>query len=53
MSADGKREPILPIFVSVLYFYPIKSCGGISLEVAKIDQRGICGDRAFMCQRTM
>jgi uncharacterized protein YcbX len=48
MSADRKREPILPIFVSALYFYPIKSCSGISLEVAEIDQRGIRGDRAFM-----
>src|SRR2546421_4667245 len=49
MAGDrGEREPILPIFVSALYFYPIKSCGGISLQVAKISQRGIYGDRAFM-----
>lgn len=48
MSANRERQIILPIFVSALYFYPIKSCGGISLEVAEIDQRGIRGDRAFM-----
>lgn len=48
MSTDRKKEPNLAIFVSALYFYPIKSCGGISLEVAKISQRGIRGDRAFM-----
>ncbi len=48
MSTDWKEEPILPIFVSALSFYPIKSCGGISLEVAEIKQRGIRGDRTFM-----
>jgi len=48
MSTDGKKGPILPIVVSALYFYPIKSCSGISLEVAEISQRGIRGDRAFM-----
>ncbi len=48
MSSDRKEESILPIFVSALYFSPIKSCGGISLEVAEIKQRGIRGDRAFM-----
>ena len=48
MPGDREREPILPIFVSALYFYPIKSCGGISLQVAEISQRGIRGDRAFM-----
>jgi uncharacterized protein len=36
------------MFVSALYCYPIKSCSGISLEVAEIGQRGIRGDRAFM-----
>ena len=48
MPTDGKKRPILPIIVSAVYFYPIKSCRGISLEVAEIGQRGICGDRAFM-----
>jgi len=48
MPSDEKKEPILPIFVSALYFYPIKSCGGISLEVAELSQRGIRNDRAFM-----
>jgi hypothetical protein len=46
---DEKKEPpILPIIVSALYLYPIKSCSGISLKVAEIGQRGIRGDRAFM-----
>jgi uncharacterized protein YcbX len=48
MSTDGKKGPILPIVVSALYFYPLKSCGGIALEVAEINQRGIRGDRALM-----
>lgn len=48
MSTNRKKEPNLAIFVSALYFYPIKSCGGISIEVAEIRQRGIRGDRAFM-----
>jgi len=48
MPIDEKKEPILPIIVSALYLYPIKSCSGISLEVAEIGQRGIRGDRAFM-----
>lgn len=48
MSIDRKKEPNLAIFVSALYFYPIKSCGGIALEVAEVSQRGIRGDRAFM-----
>src|SRR5579859_1573070 len=48
MPTDEKKDPILPIIVSALYLYPIKSCSGISLEVAEIGQRGIRGDRAFM-----
>ena len=48
MATEEKKEPILPIVVSALYVYPIKSCSGISLEVAEIGQRGIRGDRAFM-----
>ena len=48
MLFDGQSELISPIFVSALYFYPIKSCAGISLEVAEIGPRGIQGDRAFM-----
>ena len=48
MSTDRKKEPILSIFVSALYCYPIKSCSGISLDIAEIKQKGICGDRTFM-----
>jgi len=48
MPTDETKGPILPIVVSALYFYPLKSCGGIALEVAEISQRGIRGDRALM-----
>lgn len=48
MPTDETKRPILPIVVSALYFYPLKSCGGIALEVAEINQRGIRGDRALM-----
>ncbi len=48
MATEEKKEPILPIVVSALYVYPIKSCSGLSLEVAEIGPRGIRGDRAFM-----
>lgn len=34
--------------VSALTIYPIKSCGGIALETARIGPRGFYGDRAFM-----
>src|SRR5947209_16396619 len=48
MLFDRQNELISPIFVSALYFYPIKSCASIPLEVANIGPRGIQGDRAFM-----
>src|SRR5438105_9612314 len=35
-------------FVSALTIYPIKSCAGVSLEVAQVGPRGMRGDRAFM-----
>lgn len=31
-----------------LYVYPIKSCGGISLDTAEVDERGIRHDRRWM-----
>ena len=34
--------------VSALYFYPIKSCGGIELSEAAIDARGLQYDRNWM-----
>ena len=34
--------------LSGLYVYPIKSCGGISLETAEVDERGIRHDRRWM-----
>ena len=48
MSLGRHNEPMSPVVVSALYFYPIKSCGGLPLEVAEIGPRGIQGDRAFM-----
>lgn len=34
--------------VSKLFIYPIKGCGGISLECAEIDEFGLKGDRQYM-----
>lgn len=31
-----------------LYVHPIKSCGGVSLERAFVERRGLAGDRRFM-----
>ncbi len=36
------------VFVSGLYVYPIKSCGGIPLDAAELDERGIRHDRRWM-----
>jgi uncharacterized protein YcbX len=37
-----------PIVVSALNVYPIKSCAGIALDVARLGPRGIMHDRSFM-----
>ncbi len=34
--------------VSQLHFYPIKSCAGVALESAEIDERGIKDDRSWL-----
>lgn len=34
--------------LSGLYVYPIKSCGGVALDVADLDERGIRHDRRWM-----
>ncbi len=34
--------------LSALYVYPVKSCRGIALDVAVLDQRGIVHDREFL-----
>ena len=34
--------------VSGLYCYPVKSCRGVSLSEAALDERGIVHDREFM-----
>ena len=36
------------VFVSGLYFYPVKSCAGTPLDRAELDPRGIVHDREFM-----
>lgn len=40
--------PPTGVLVSALHCYPIKSCGGIPLDVAAVDDRGIRNDREFM-----
>lgn len=35
-------------YVSDLFFYPVKSCKGIRLDRAVLDEFGICHDRRFM-----
>jgi hypothetical protein len=34
--------------ISALYIYPIKSCGGIPVEAASVERRGLQFDRRFM-----
>jgi uncharacterized protein len=34
--------------VTSLYYYPVKSCRGIAIDVATLDRRGIVDDRRFM-----
>jgi len=36
------------VHLSSLHIYPIKSCGGLSLERASLDARGLAHDRRFM-----
>ena len=48
MPFDNSRIPFSTPTISALTIYPIKSCGGIVLETARIGQRGFYGDRAFM-----
>jgi len=48
MPFDEKSELVSTTSISELNNYPIKSCAGISLEVAEIGPRGIQGDRALM-----
>jgi len=36
------------MFVNELQVYPIKGCGGVSLEAVEIDEFGFKGDRRFM-----
>ena len=42
------RTPVAVATVTGLFVYPIKSCGGTALAEARLDDRGIVGDRAFM-----
>ena len=49
---EAMTSPVQPsdsgIFVSGIYVYPIKSCGGIALDTAELDERGIRHDRRWM-----
>lgn len=40
------------MFVKSLHFYPIKSCAGIDLQTAVIDERGIKDDRGWLIVTT-
>ena len=40
------RDPMPAL--SALYCYPVKSCRGIALKEALLDERGIVHDREFM-----
>ena len=42
MTADVRRR------VDGLYFYPVKSCRGTSLDAAEVGPRGIVADRQWM-----
>jgi len=44
---EARRHDTEPS-LSGLYVYPIKSCGGISLHTAEVDERGIRHDRRWM-----
>jgi len=46
---DGRRYNLtMPILISQLYFYPVKSCAGTALDLAEIGPRGIKYDRQWM-----
>jgi len=36
------------LILSALYIYPVKSCAGISVASAEVDELGLVGDRRFM-----
>ena len=36
------------VTLSAMHFYPLKSAAGISLAAARVDERGIAGDRRWM-----
>jgi uncharacterized protein YcbX len=38
----------VPIRISGLYYYPVKSCGGTALRSATLGARGIVGDRTYV-----
>ena len=37
-----------PVHVTGLFYYPVKSCRGVSLDAATLDRRGIVDDRRMM-----
>jgi len=42
---------VTPAVVSALYVYPIKSCGAVALESARLLPHGLDGDRRYMLAR--
>jgi uncharacterized protein len=43
-----ERTMVDSISITGLFYYPIKSCKGLQLSHAELDERGIKGDRSFM-----
>lgn len=41
----------IPLHLSALYRYPLKSCAGETLERAQVHEEGLAGDRRFMLAR--
>jgi uncharacterized protein YcbX len=36
------------VHLAALYLYPVKSCRGLAVTAAEVDERGLVGDRRFM-----
>lgn len=48
LSAAPKRIYFTAVKLSGLFVYPIKACGGVALEAARVVERGLALDRRYM-----
>ncbi len=48
VEAQGAGFGGSTVTVQALYYYPVKSCAGIAITTAEINERGIVHDREFM-----